>query len=719
MSYDLYFIESSDQQTQKKSNQNVFKLSTQTSSPTGDEEDSIAKVLDWFSRSTDSNDWLNAADGPEVTKTRRTSNRHAESNAVGSRQSLRKDGDGETPEMKRSPLQTNKAEDEEVKQDARERTQPQEEKGKEGSVIISKMKSFWEKSSMYPKVAVSKSTMNKPVDLPAEEDEEKVIKPNRVSDVHCPSGGKNGKDIHEVYVSNEVDESEEKDFTDRESVNLNNHQESDSFRSGKQPILAGQKSNDDQTIDNDYVKLAASRQEAVRRDSDTEVLCQARLNQSMSSVRPNSQTPLQEELSKLLPLSQPETDLKERDSPDHLSANKRDMQSSMSPKRADRSNKDRAGSPHARRLSLSKQESTAEMIKQLKSFWEQERKNPMFYTGKPKALGDGKAAHGAKLNKRFTKSEYDLTSIGNHSGNDEEDSNRNHQRFTVLPLNQRLDKVSPSLSSSRTQFNTLREFWDEAASNSKGSLSFDKPKSPTKKEPTSAQHPPQDLTNELVPQRETKRSSKDSGREEKTMKPQSNLGKETRSLKNRKDSFNNSSGRNSLRRATSMFSLNGAKENGQFKVDVGPVHSQSRKQGMDRTQSRRQSADKGALPGRLSEETEKLSPRARAFVPRDYRHYLGMTDKTSVHTSLEPTVKEEEPEGKAGYQFDMVGPLRASTPVGSEERNGKKVSKTNQPWANYSSSDTGQDSSVSSTSDPWSDLRIRSKRKYKLQCLKV
>lgn len=70
VSYDLNFIDKSDQQTQKSNQTHVFKLSTQTTSPTGEEEeDSIAKVLDWFSRSTDSSDWLNTDDGgPEVTK---------------------------------------------------------------------------------------------------------------------------------------------------------------------------------------------------------------------------------------------------------------------------------------------------------------------------------------------------------------------------------------------------------------------------------------------------------------------------------------------------------------------------------------------------------------------------------------------------------------------------------------------------------------------------
>uniref|UniRef100_A0A4W6FIW1 Synaptotagmin-like 2b n=1 Tax=Lates calcarifer TaxID=8187 RepID=A0A4W6FIW1_LATCA len=74
------------------------------------------------------------------------------------------------------------------------------------------------------------------------------------------------------------------------------------------------------------------------------------------------------------------------------------------------------------------------------------------------------------------------------------DSKRNHN-FTVLPLNQRIEKSSPSLSTSRTQFNTLREFWDEATSDTKGSSSSssDKPKSPKRKELISGQLPSQEL----------------------------------------------------------------------------------------------------------------------------------------------------------------------------------------------------------------------------------
>ncbi|XP_076590340.1 synaptotagmin-like protein 2 isoform X4 [Chaetodon auriga] len=75
VSYDLNIVDKSDQQTQKKmDHRHMFKLSTQTTSPTGD-EDAIAKVLDWFSRSTDSSEWLDTEDAPEATK---SSEKHVE-----------------------------------------------------------------------------------------------------------------------------------------------------------------------------------------------------------------------------------------------------------------------------------------------------------------------------------------------------------------------------------------------------------------------------------------------------------------------------------------------------------------------------------------------------------------------------------------------------------------------------------------------------------------
>ncbi|KAI4815732.1 hypothetical protein KUCAC02_005867 [Chaenocephalus aceratus] len=141
--------------------------------------------------------------------------------------------------------------------------------------------------------------------------------------------------------------------------------------------------------------------------------------------------------------------------------------------------------------------------------------------------------------------------------------------------------------------------------------------------------------------------------------------------------------------------------------DEGDSIAKSRKQ--------RQNADKGASSRRSSEDTESQIPRARACVPRDFRHYLGMTDKSSVHTS--PVVKGEGSEEKPGYEFDLVGPVRASTPACSEERHSRRGSKTTQHplWANYSSSEAGPESSVSSTSETWSSSRNSSNRKNVLE----
>lgn len=792
----------------------MFKLSTQTTSPTGD-EDSITKVLDWFSRSTDSLDWINTKGGPESTK---SSDKHVDINKSRGEDSLRKDaGDivsdrkKETLEMKRSHLQKQanetkelKATDrvgnkevnetqEEVKKESRERMRSQESQDNTDEsqpTQISHLKSFWEKSNVGPKILIGKSVTpsdkGKPAHLSAEKDEEKMNKPHGASDMPTVPGIYNGKGSYGEEREQQLVVGPQKDTGD--NIHLNGNQEVYSL-----VMNTSSPRNTD-------LKLAANLQVADRRGPESESVSLVKPNPQPDSISQSKETLLLDELSKTIPASQLDTDLQTRDSPDadklHLSRNspymdykqggndiqitpktqmrrgsseevkRRDsedkgIQSSMSPKRKE----DKVNSPHSNRKGLPHQESTAERIKQLKSFWEQERNKPMFYTGKPKPLGEGKVARGAnqaKMNKRFTKSEFDLSSIGNYPDSDEEDSDRNHPNFTILPLNQRIEKSSPSLGTNRIQFNTLREFWDEATSDTKGSFSFDKPKSPKKKESISAQLPSQEIkcgdseiyrekTRQAVlkssssssptlpnrsksphdrqcvsrvindgknslsnyttaeQQRESKRSSKDSNRDEKSTKPPSSSGKETRSPKNRKDSFSNSSSRgNSMRRAASMFALSvpDEKDQSQLKMDVSPVHPQSRKQ--------RQNSEKAAGPRRSSEETETLTPRARACVPRDYRHYLGMTDNNSVHTSLAPDIKDEGSEGKSGYEFDLVVPVRASTPVSSEERYSRKGSKASQRplWANYSSSDTGQESSMSSTSDTWSISRNSSNREH-------
>ncbi|KAK9521010.1 hypothetical protein VZT92_020855 [Zoarces viviparus] len=123
--------------------------------------------------------------------------------------------------------------------------------------------------------------------------------------------------------------------------------------------------------------------------------------------------------------------------------------------------------------------------------------------------------------------------------------------------------------------------------------------------------------------------------------------------------------------------------------------------------SRKQNADKDASPRRSPEDTETLTPRARAYVPTDYRHYLGMTDEASEHTSLAPALKDDGSEEKSRYEFDLAGSVRTSTPVSLVESYSSGGGKTSQRplWTNYSSSDAGQESSVSSTSETWSNPR--------------
>nr|XP_029537021.1 uncharacterized protein LOC115141863 isoform X2 [Oncorhynchus nerka] len=520
------------------------------------------------------------------------------------------------------------------------------------------------------------------------------------------------------------------------------------------------------------------------------------------------------------------------------------VQSCVSSKKQDHTITDKGNSPHTLKQVPPRQDSKADKIKQLKCFWEQEKNRPIFYTGKSKEAGDSSltqipSSAPGKLNKRFTKSEFDLRSICNesdsdHKGDSNLSSDRKRQNFTVFTMNQRLEKSSPGLGANRSQFKNLRNFWGEATSNSRGPISSDEPKSLKKKEPMDAQNsmlelkqcvdpdfysksspgrsqkvsarPPLDesrlkktsspsspsrppylvrgnkdrehqsrsksigagsgamidtkvhqsksrsvavgsgamidtkanfspqITVESELQRApgvSRSSEEDFSKEEKALKPQSTAGKESWSHKARKDSFGNSSGSgraSSLRRATSMFTLDMNEEQDQTSLlypkktlDISPFQAK-------RTQGRRQSADKQALLGsrrssKSSDESESLTPRARAFVPRDYRHYLGITEKTSVHTALALAGKEQkEAEGPPGAELDLSGGLvRSSTLVGSEERYSRRNSKiTQRPlalWSSQGSTDTGRESSFSaserassSTSETWSNSRISSNR---------
>ncbi|XP_007554471.2 synaptotagmin-like protein 2 isoform X4 [Poecilia formosa] len=797
MSYDLHFIDKSNQQAQNPNQVTTFKLSSQTTSPAGEEDDSIAKVLDWFNRSTDSSDWLNSEDTPKACK---GFDKHASVSKSREEESF----DRGTSERKLDRSETNRSHLQKINNELNRKGSKEtldtqylhsqdvgDSCDESQSLKISHLKSFWEKSNAGPKVLISKSV------TPADRVNSTQGFAAKETDVHFVPGKYGGKGFYDKYTPDQSVESEQQPLNNQKMQMVNSIQSE-----------ADEKYNNDST----HLKLISNLQTANRRVLDEEALLANRPNpsertiidqefESDSVATPNLQPDgisgskeffLQDLLSKQAPASQLDPDLSSkvglesesfslsrnglymdeneeqlttkakihRDSVEDVrrrDSEDKNFHSGSSPKRKDDSaTKDRAGGSYSNKQPSQHQESTAERIKQLKSFWEQELNKPMFYNGKPKGPGEGKVTRGAnqtKLNKRFTKSEFDLRSIGNDSGSDEEGGNKNPQNFTVLPLNQRLDKMNPSLGTSRAQFNFLREFWDEATADSKASLTFDKPKSPKRKEPLRSQLSSQDLKSvdaeiyhvssalektrgaamksfpspqsrsksphdkqvgsgsklqsdnksnfpsytqaETGQQKQFKRSTKDFSREEKSTKPQSGITKDIRSPKSRKDSFCISSSRgSSLRRATSMFALSVDEEKDptQLRVDLSPLRSQSRKH--------------------RQLEPEFVIPRARAFVPTDYRHYLGMTDKTSVHTTLAPALSEEAAEVKSRYDLDLSGPVRASTPVSSEERHGRKTTKTSQRpvWANYSSSDTGPESSVSSTSETWSNIRSSSNR---------
>lgn len=739
----------SEKQTKQAKQTDVFKLSTPATSPT-EEEDSIAKVLDWFNRSTDSSDWLNTDHGPEVVT---STEKQAKLSKLKGEDTVRKEAadilsdllrktSNEDEEVKMADKVGNAALNkvQEVKIDTREKMQLKEreqevKKDETQQIQVSHMKSFWERSKIGPKILIIKSMMpkdkgQKHSQLYVEEKEKSGCARSSGTEVYRQEVSSGAKEEPQSGNSPQKDTVDRSQLNDKSEVNNLVMNLSAPIISEDIPQVIDQR-----VFDSKIVTLSSLSPQP--RTTVKSRMCQPPENVSM--VQSNGIKQQQT----VLPMSPP-LDPKLRQSPDSemFSMNK-DVATSPESQQRKCSNKEATGwdsddtslessmSPKRReamsardRVDASK--GTAEKIKQLRSFWEQER----LYMAKPKPLGDSKVNSGtnqAKLSKRFTKSEYDLRSLSI------EDEVPN---FTVVPLNQRIEKTSPSLSASRSQFNTLREFWDEASSDTRGLFSSDKNKSPKKKEPQITQlsseesktsesesynhkikasdsqsSPPTPNRGKprAVQPREVKKISRDLSREEKPVKLLNSPGKEIRPNKSRKNNFETSSGRaSSMRRAASMFMLSVPQDNGksQVKFDKSPVQSPSRRQ--------RLGADKAASPKKTPEEAEPQTPLARACVPRDYRHYLGMTDETCVHTSLAPSPEKKESEEKFEYELDLEGPVRASTPVSTEERYNRKSNKLSQRplWSNYSSSDTGQDSCLSSPTNSRANSRNNSKRKH-------
>ncbi|KAM9812134.1 synaptotagmin-like protein 2 isoform X2 [Syngnathus typhle] len=612
ISYDINFIESSEQKTQRSSQQKrSFKLTNPAaSSPTGDnDEDSISKVLDWFNRRTDSSNLVN---GKEVS---REPDGHREAAAMGSEEVFKK-------AIQEKEIWTSQPEGaaEETMNDMT-------------NDDITGIKLFEESTT--PVIPGDKTQTG----------EGNETRPN------IPSV------INVVNASQHVGLKQDQDL-DRSN-----------FRNYAYPEI-----------------LSANPQVADRKGSDVELLCVEPLVpekplRSSPDVKNQAET-LQQRSSpdvKGVSLNQAEPLQQFTESPSPESEHTSqltDLENIC--KTPENSSKDCEQSPEAKdTASPQRQKSTAEKIKQLKTFWEQEAGKPTLNGAKRKSV------RGAKMTKRFTKSEFDLRTIGDHSGSDGEGSNRDNR-----PLNQTIDQMSPSLGGSRAQFSSLLEFWDETTADPKTKSpkrQINTPQPPeelgsSQPEPrsfetshVSANDPKKNLPESAQP-KEPQKILKDSSRVNKTARPPPTPPREVRSPKRRKDSFSHSSGRGrSLRRATSMFALVDPQEP-TLKIHVSPVQSQSRKPSGDSAQS---------VKG-----TE--TPLARAFVPRDYSHYLGMANEPGT---LPPEAEISESFG---------GPVRTSTPTGS-----KKNFKPSPPQAriNYSSPDADPESPLSNTSESLSNSR--------------
>ncbi|CDQ73784.1 unnamed protein product [Oncorhynchus mykiss] len=776
----------------------AFKLAPRSPQSTGEEGDSISKVLEWFSRSTDSNDWLETeSDQPDMEE----------------------DTEGKALEMKRKLLHVDPSLDiQSIGEGVSVCLTPDVEDGSQSESSVNQPpdqsplnteRSYQPKRRMSEAERLRAAYRKEFKQVMLDREDDVIYRQEDVKNVSGPPAKATGPQVttQEVKEKEEVQDENQppkishlKSFWEKgntgpkilisRSITGKGQQQMEKERELADKCHRTVPGPESYSVEGSSRKNLGDRKEDERLSLDTQ---QNSASQDVRSVQP-SVSPYKQEVytpkqsvviaPSIEICTLPTWDVSythgAQSEEDDLTLTEEDLRRSpmtvgrrsseaeiscVSSKKQDHTITDKGNSPHTLKQVPPRQDSKADKIKQLKCFWEQEKNRPIFYTG--------------KLNKRFTKSEFDLRSICNesdsdHKGDSNLSSDSKRQNFTVFTMNQRLENSSPGLGANRSQFKNLRNFWGEATSNSRGPISSDKPKSLKKKEPMDAQNSmlelkqcvDPDFYSKSSPGRSQKvsarppldesrlkktsspsspsspsrppylvRGNKDrehqSSREEKALKPQSTAGKESWSHKARKDSFGNSSGSgraSSLRRATSMFTLDMNEEQDQTSLlypkktlDISPFQAK-------RTQGRRQSADKQALLGsrrssKSSDESESLTPRARAFVPRDYRHYLGITEKTSVHTALALAVKEQkEAEGPSGAELDLSGGLvRSSTLVGSEERYSRRNSKiTQRPlalWSSQGSTDTGRESSFSaserassSTSETWSNSRISSNR---------
>ncbi|XP_026138283.1 synaptotagmin-like protein 2 isoform X1 [Carassius auratus] len=368
----------------------------------------------------------------------------------------------------------------------------------------------------------------------------------------------------------------------------------------------------------------------------------------------------------------------------------------------------------------SQQENMAERIKQLKSFWEKESRTS--------AAVQNKSTTTTRMNQRFTKSEFDLRTIGtdydDYDADDVEDSTSARGRlspnFSMHPL--RKDKPNVMDGMSTSQFKNLRDFWG-------GSPAKSGQRSPVLESGNQRSLSPQsqnerasvkDFVNEShnnktsspaktrvfqSPSKKRIMSRQESGSKtdqshmisslEATMVSKPQVGQESQPKHGRRNSKGSLNGKaNAMRRAASMFSVNTAVEEQSQDLDLlskksqGPNLQQVKKAPEAIiTQSRKtqeasytlpktspeiswRDRDKNTQrrPSRTSEDSDS-QPLARSFIPRDYQHYLGITEDRRMYTP--PPVTEQVDDlictsftsSPETHRSCKCSPVKTSTPV--------------------------------------------------------
>ncbi|XP_060799766.1 serine-rich adhesin for platelets isoform X3 [Neoarius graeffei] len=391
--------------------------------------------------------------------------------------------------------------------------------------------------------------------------------------------------------------------------------------------------------------------------------------------------------------------------------------------------------------SRQQQDNRAERIKELKSFWERDKLQSNVYMKSTAANDKNSSATSTKLNKRFTKSEYDLRSIGTES--ETETAN-----FTILSLRDRIEKTVTGEGMNSLQFKMLRDFW---AGSSKQSPNFEyKTQNPLSQEVkhakthkgviqaelSDAKH---SLKQNVCPNQSDKGFGNDGGNalppktdrvlqsslKEKTVvkdpdtgtkanlyisltgpdvlrsshfsQPKSGsqlspkspgvLNKESRQ-QIRSSGKGTLNGRgNSLRRAISMFAINLESQDQDLPLQSKKVSDSVLPQlgkTIECTVLPSTKTPEANLQVKKSPEITKCKhkdserstsgdsdsqPLARSFVPRDYQHYLGITENRGKYISPQVTEQMSELVCTSFHSGDSVRccPEQADTPLSSAE----------------------------------------------------